>query len=55
MTLAMTTSRPRTLYKQPDRLPLDQAVYSAGRKPGFFMGRKVRTGSQGVQADFDIT
>jgi hypothetical protein len=36
MTSAMNTSRPRMLYKQPDLLPLDQAVFSAGQKPGFF-------------------
>jgi hypothetical protein len=31
-----------TLYKQPDLLPLDQAVYSAGRKPGFFISRALQ-------------
>ncbi len=39
MTWVMTTFRRMTLYKQPDLLPLDQAVYSAGRKPGFFNSR----------------
>jgi hypothetical protein len=37
MTSDTNTSQPRMLYKQPDLLPLDQAVFSAGRKPGFFM------------------
>ena len=42
MTWAMTTFRRKTLYKQPDLLPLDQAVYSAGRKPGFFISRALQ-------------
>ena len=37
MTSDTITYQPRMLYKQPDLLPLDQAVFLAGRKPGFFM------------------